>query len=285
MNILENIIEIAGPVNPIELIVSVFGLSIFAFWLLKTSFGTRALENSIPRRNNMPLFMPFALILIIFLAMAIIFALTEKHFNNSQNWRHVFLSKLFNCITGLISIGIILYFVRKYFVRGLKGFGLNIKTFPRDFAAAFINLAAIWPLMMIVIIAIMLFNQFIYGPEYEIPTHVELQSISANQNLPIRIAISVMAIGITPVLEELLFRGLFQTTIRSAINFKHTAWIAILITTVFFVVNHADLSHWPLLFILGACMGYSYEKSGSLFRPILIHVLFNASSVISIWLQ
>jgi membrane protease YdiL (CAAX protease family) len=42
---------------------------------------------------------------------------------------------------------------------------------------------------------------------------------------------------------------------------------------------HENPGHWPALFVLGVCLGYSYEKSGSLFRPIFIHLFFNVSSV------
>ena len=34
-------------------------------------------------------------------------------------------------------------------------------------------------------------------------------------------------------------------------------------------------------FSLSIGIGYSYEKSGSLFRPIFIHALFNATSIIA----
>jgi membrane protease YdiL (CAAX protease family) len=49
-----------------------------------------------------------------------------------------------------------------------------------------------------------------------------------------------------------------------------------------FAVMHADAGHWPALLALSMSMGYSYEKSGSLFRPIFIHSLFNAASIIAV---
>ena len=57
---------------------------------------------------------------------------------------------------------------------------------------------------------------------------------------------------------------------------------ATVFTAALFSTIHADAAHWPALFILASCMGYSYEKSGSLIRPIIIHALFNASSVITV---
>ncbi len=285
MNIPVNIKEIISQISPEEIVILLAGLSVFVIWFFKTSFGRRALENSIPRRNNMPLFFPLFIIFSVLLAIGLLSYLSLWLFRNFPEERQVFINEVLNIAAGLVSIGIILCFVRMYFVRGIKGFGLNIRTIPRDFIAAFINLFAIWPVIYIVFEAIMKINEVIFGPDYTIPTHVELQSLINNQNLMVRIAITIGTVCTTPFLEEMLFRGLFQTAIRTSLNHKYSAWIAILITSLFFAINHANVSHWPVLFILGACMGYSYEKSGSLFRPVFIHILFNASSVISTWVQ
>jgi membrane protease YdiL (CAAX protease family) len=45
---------------------------------------------------------------------------------------------------------------------------------------------------------------------------------------------------------------------------------------------HEEMSHRPALFVLGVCMGYAYERSGSLWRPIFIHAIFNATNVLAI---
>jgi membrane protease YdiL (CAAX protease family) len=108
-------------------------------------------------------------------------------------------------------------------------------------------------------------------------------------------------------LEEILFRGLFQTMIRTflehrpaslgsdqihlwrtksetcltTVKIRNKAWLAIAICSVIFATIHTNAAHWPALFVLGACMGYSYEKSGSLFRPIFIHSLFNGVTIVA----
>ncbi len=56
-------------------------------------------------------------------------------------------------------------------------------------------------------------------------------------------------------------------------------WLAILISSGFFALMHANPGHWPSLFVLGTCMGYAYEKSGSLIRSMFIHAFFNAATV------
>jgi len=48
---------------------------------------------------------------------------------------------------------------------------------------------------------------------------------------------------------------------------------------------HMDMAHWPALFVLSLSLGYAYEKSGSLFRPIFIHSLFNAATIAAVLYQ
>jgi membrane protease YdiL (CAAX protease family) len=81
---------------------------------------------------------------------------------------------------------------------------------------------------------------------------------------------------IAPTLEEMLFRGLFQSAIHSYTN---RPWLSILLTSAIFAMVHSNPGHWPALAVLSVGLGYSYEKSGSLFRPIIIHALFNAASI------
>ena len=95
----------------------------------------------------------------------------------------------------------------------------------------------------------------------------------------VRALIIITAVVIVPAFEEMLFRGLFQTWLRSLVA---RPWLAILICSGMFAVIHADAGHWPALLALSMSMGYAYEKSGSLFRPIFIHSLFNATSIIAV---
>jgi len=111
--------------------------------------------------------------------------------------------------------------------------------------------------------------------------HEELQLVATRPEFPVRIVIFISTAVFVPILEELMFRGFLQTMIRSFFKAGNGAWLAIAITSWLFAMLHADVSHWPALFVLGSCMGYSYEKSGSLFRPIFIHAIFNATSIMA----
>jgi membrane protease YdiL (CAAX protease family) len=92
----------------------------------------------------------------------------------------------------------------------------------------------------------------------------------------VRALIVFTAVVVVPFVEELIFRGMIQTMLRSYIT---RPWPAIFLASLIFIIFHANPEHWFALFALSICLGYTYEKSGSLFRPIFVHALFNAMSV------
>jgi membrane protease YdiL (CAAX protease family) len=275
------------------------GLVLFAWWVYKTSLGRKALIDSAPRRNNMPLYLPFIPLFIWFGIISLIGSIARILFTDLQDWQNVFLDNLVLCIGELITIAVIISLARLHFTRQLKGFGLNIKTIVKDFFLAFVNLLTVWPLIISVMGLTSYFGELIWGQEYQVQQHQQLKMITEHSQVLSRILIAFTAIIIVPLLEEMLFRGLLQTTIRSYIEYFHSllirknkpekeqakyicrAWPAIVISSVLFTINHANAGHFPALFVLGVCLGYSYEKSGSLFRPIFIHAIFNATSVIA----
>ena len=114
------------------------------------------------------------------------------------------------------------------------------------------------------------------GQDFEMPQHQELQLISESTAIPLRILIVFLAVVVAPLLEEMLFRGLFQTMIRS---YLEQPWLAIVITSGIFASVHQNVTHWPALFMLAMGLGYAYEKSGSLWRPIFMHALFNGVAI------
>ena len=269
---------------------------LFARWLLKTSLGAKALADSVPRRNNMPIYLPFVPLFIWFIAISLTTSIGQKLFGDLQGWQNDFLDNLILCIGELTAIAVIIFLARVHFVRRLKGFGLNVKTIIKDFFVAFVNLLTVWPLITAAIILTMFFGELIWGQEYQMQQHQQLKLITEYSQLAPRILIVVVAVVIAPLLEEMLFRGLFQTTIRSYLIPRRSSlvarvtghrsratncWLAILISSGLFTAIHANTGHWPALFVLGVCLGYAYEKSGSLFRPIFIHSFFNATSIIA----
>ena len=278
MNILEITKQLTDYLTAPDSIMCLAGLILLGGWLLKTSWARNALADSAPRRNNMPAYLPFIPLLIWFGAVSLASSIAAKALPDLPEWQSAFLDNFIVCIGAIIAMAVIILLAKKHFARQLKGFGLKVKTIPRDFFVAVVNLLSVWPIVVLMIILTLFLGQLIRGPDFQLPRHQELELITAHSQLSVRLLIVITAVGVVPVFEEMLFRGMFQTMIRS---FVIKPWLSILISSGLFATVHPNLEHWPALFVLSISMGYAYEKSGSLFRPIFIHSLFNAASVIA----
>ena len=277
MNAIKIFIELCRKVSVTDIIIFLPGLTLLCIWLLKTSLGRKALADSTPRRNSMPFYLPFIPLFIWFGPVGVAAVIAEKLLPSLPKWQETFFINLIYCIGGLAVAALIILLARVSFARRLKGFGLNSKTIVRDFFAGAANLLAVWPLMIAMIILTTALGKVIGGEDFEMQQHQGLELITEYSQLPLRILIIVLVVVMAPVLEEMLFRGLFQTMLRGAVK---NAWTAIILISAIFAMLH-PWTHWPALFALGMCLGYAYEKSGSLLRPIFIHSLFNGITVIA----
>lgn len=88
-------------------------------------------------------------------------------------------------------------------------------------------------------------------------------------SMPIAILVLVF---LAPLVEELVFRGFIYTKLRS--NYK--AATSIIVSALIFAGFHLEPEIFLPLFILGCIIGYIYEKSDSLWAPILFHVINNS---------
>ncbi len=90
---------------------------------------------------------------------------------------------------------------------------------------------------------------------------------------------------IAPVVEELLFRGALQQFLKKYFSIK----ISIAITALIFACFHfsasqglGNLSLIPSLFTFACFLGYTYERQGSIFASIGLHMTFNLASSLQI---
>jgi membrane protease YdiL (CAAX protease family) len=261
-----------------DIILCLIGVTLLSCWLLKTRLGREALNDAKPRRNMLPIWT----VLAVFMAWAggftIALYLRQSLFPSLGPSQTRLADTILVITAHLFAAALALALARLFFARGLRGFGLDWRTIPRDLAAALAHLLAVMPLVFAMILLVAHLGKTVSGPEYEIPQHQELQNIEQTTAALPQILILISTILIVPLFEELFFRGFVQTTIRS---FVHRPWVAVIAASLIFVAFHADLAHWPALLILGLCMGYAYEKSGSLFRAIFIHAMFNSLGALS----
>lgn len=254
------------------------GVLLLASWLLKTSLGRTALIHAPVRRNTMgPLVL--LVVLLIWQGPAVIaLVLVEPHLDGMADWQQWLIKNMVMTWGGLLASACFVLIAGLTFVRGYKGLGLGVRRIHRDLASAVAILFTIWPVVLAMIAVTMRIGQKIQGPEYKMDQHQELELLVNHPQWPLALSVIVMAVIVAPLVEELLFRGILQTLVRSYVG---RPWLSVFVCAGLFASVHANPEHWPALFVLGIGLGYAYEKSGSLWQAIFVHALFNGTTVFS----
>ena len=90
----------------------------------------------------------------------------------------------------------------------------------------------------------------------------------------------IIIIFLAPIIEEVVFRGLFYAALKS-----YFPWIVSLIfSSVVFSLIHENILAFTLLFSLSLLLTFIYELYGKLFYPILIHSCFNITMLFLIYI-
>lgn len=76
---------------------------------------------------------------------------------------------------------------------------------------------------------------------------------------------------VVPIIEEIVFRGLFYKLLRSYFSIVPS----MLMSSIIFSIVHKNILVSIVLFSLGLILCYSYERNKSIIYPIAIHSLFN----------
>ncbi len=80
---------------------------------------------------------------------------------------------------------------------------------------------------------------------------------------------------IIPIIEEIVFRGILYRAFRQ----KWSIGLSIIISSAIFALVHIDFYRFIPLMFIGAIMAYSFEKTKSIYTPILIHAVNNGVSI------
>ena len=73
------------------------------------------------------------------------------------------------------------------------------------------------------------------------------------------------------VLEEIAYRGLVQHWLQTAI----APWKALVVASFLFAITHLAIVSTPYLFLVGLLLGWTKQKTGSLYPSMLLHFLHN----------
>ncbi len=259
----------------ITLLVIVTGVTLFARWLCVNRFGADALRQSRLRKADMPIYLP-VIVIAAWLGLTLVSrAFAEMATSDMLKWQGQFAVFASSSAVEIVLIVVILIVAKKSFADGLKGFGLRAKNVFTDLRAAAILLLTVWSFIFISLALVLQFGRFLKGSGFELEQNEGLSALLGFDNVPLRVLIIFFVVVITPIFEEFLFRGILQSYLR---NIGAGPWQSIFIISLIFSSLH-PLTHFPALMILSVCMGYAYEKSGSILRPIFVHLFFNGMSV------
>ncbi len=93
-----------------------------------------------------------------------------------------------------------------------------------------------------------------------------------------RILIAIAVVILAPLVEEVVFRGYIYAASKRFTN----RFFAAFFSALFFAVIHNNINALLPLFFLALLLTLSYELTGSLWAPISIHALFNATTLINL---
>ncbi|MBU8921978.1 MAG: CPBP family intramembrane metalloprotease [Bacteroidales bacterium] len=90
------------------------------------------------------------------------------------------------------------------------------------------------------------------------------------------LALGVGTVVISPLGEEMLFRGLIQKVFHRNMD----ARLAVVLAGIVFACAHFDIRMIPGITLMGIMMGYIYYRSRNILYPFLSHALFNLISLV-----
>ncbi len=108
-------------------------------------------------------------------------------------------------------------------------------------------------------------------PESVIDTYKELYSYLGTGSTVLEV---IGVVIITPIAEEIFFRGVAYRLMRK----KCSVALCVILSSVLFGLAHGNVLSFVYTVPLGVLLAVSFEASGSIFVPILIHASFNGAS-------
>jgi membrane protease YdiL (CAAX protease family) len=195
--------------------------------------------------------------------------LTIKGFANPAPQTPVTLQAILESIIMFsLLVGLIVFLLNQRRVSLTELFGFNSLPIGKVSGAAFHLLLAAYPLVA----ASQYLTQLWLGGQAEAQEIVQFFQDSADQGLYWNvIATAATGVIIAPLAEEFIFRGYIYGVLRRNLGIVP----GVLLTSLLFASIHLSLSALPALFLFGICLTLAYERTGSLWVPMLMHAGFN----------
>lgn len=112
--------------------------------------------------------------------------------------------------------------------------------------------------------------------------HQELITSFTQSDSPIfKLTISIFAILLAPINEELIFRGILYRYLKKLLPKN----LSLILSACFFSLAHFNMLSFLPLFALGILLARAYERSGNIITSITFHACFNLNTLILLGFQ
>ncbi len=169
----------------------------------------------------------------------------------------------------IAAIGVIVFGIM-FFRHEYHGFDKKYQNLLKPLDIASITSVSMGYYMAINVILIIIIANF--GQSEIIINYTETMESILGDNL----WLAILSVGIiTPICEELLFRGLIFNRIR--IYTGETKAI-VLSAAIFGAMHFTSVIQMAYAFVLGGLLAYAYSKYENIIAPIMIHAIFNLAN-------
>jgi len=195
----------------------------------------------------------------------------------------------FVSISNILSFLLVAVFLAIYYLKNFKLFSYNIpilnSSFSKNLKVAFVGWLIVTPLVLF-------FSQLsdlIVSRSFQVekmPDQLAVSYVKMSLDSPVYFFLAFLTIVfLAPIVEETLFRGFLQTWLKKYLG----PIVSIIATSLLFVTFHFSTTQkigniviLSALFPLAFFLSFIYEKQKTLICPILLHAIFNLSSILSL---
>ncbi len=116
----------------------------------------------------------------------------------------------------------------------------------------------------------------LYAAIFNPPSEELPKELGAEEGVGLAIATGVLLIGVAPVAEEIFFRGFLYQAFRNS----YGVWPGAILSGLVFGVIHFEFFKLVQLAILGVILALLFERTRSLWPPIMLHAVNNTLAFI-----
>jgi membrane protease YdiL (CAAX protease family) len=228
---------------------------------------------ALPKGRPLPLSGSDLLLLLILslLTVRVLIPLLGLLFGAGAN--PLLVSMLAIIVQSLVLSGFVLWFVVRR--RGVSWAELGFVPLPSGWIPKAILLAILaLPLVGLMNVAV----QFMVGEPLENPQLKALAPLGFSWFA--MLSMLFLAAVVVPVVEEIVFRGVFYAWLRDRLAIAP----ALAINAVVFAAVHGIPALIPALAVVGVLLAWAYERSGSIWASIVLHGAFNGIMTIGLYL-